>query len=161
MLSLLNLFSQGKLHCLDFQVHSITKNGKLIKYVKIQNYVFAKSNQVIKWWWWWWWWWIVFFWYGSPTKGVSPYFQPGPLSDILSISNLRHAASRIWTCAEATFRLCWMMLCSIDNHYTTAPLVIELFALFAIELFVIELFAMSYLRFGRSHKRNFIPLNCS
>ena len=60
MLSLLNLFSQGKLHCLDFQVHSITKNGKLIKYVKIQNYVFAKSNQVIKWWWWWWWW-IVFF----------------------------------------------------------------------------------------------------
>ena len=50
-----------------------------------------------------------------------PYFQPGPLSEILTISNLRHAASRIWTCAEPELRLWWMKLCSSDNHYTTAP----------------------------------------
>ena len=35
--------------------------------------------------------------------------------------NLRHAASRVWTCAEPGFRLSWMKLCSSDNHYTTAP----------------------------------------
>ena len=56
----------------------------------------------------------LFLWYG--------YFQPGPLSEILTILNLQHAASRIWTCAEAEFRLCWMKLCSNDNHYNTAPL---------------------------------------
>ena len=38
------------------------------------------------------------------------------------VSNLRHAASRIWTCAEPEFRLCWMKLSSSDSHYTTAPL---------------------------------------
>ena len=32
--------------------------------------------------------------------------------------NLRHAASRTWTCAEPEFRLSWMKLCSSDNHYT-------------------------------------------
>ena len=53
------------------------------------------------------WEWIVL-WYGWPTKVVSPYFQPGPLSKILTIANLRHATSRIWTCAEPEFRLCWM-----------------------------------------------------
>ena len=37
----------------------------------------------------------LFLWYGCPTKGVWPYFQPGPLSEILTISNLRHVASRI------------------------------------------------------------------
>ena len=65
---------------------------------------------------WWWWWWIVFvvwLWY---------YFQSGPLSKILTIANLRQAASRIWTCAEPEFRLCWMKLCSSDNHYTKVPL---------------------------------------
>ena len=36
-----------------------------------------------------------FLWYGLPTKGILPYFQPGPLSEILTIANLRHAASRI------------------------------------------------------------------
>ena len=60
-------------------------------------------------------------WYGGPTKGVYPYFQPRPLSEILTIANLRHAVSRIWTCAETEFRLSWMKLCSSDNHYTTAP----------------------------------------
>ena len=62
-----------------------------------------------------------FLWYGWPTKGVSPYFQPGPLSEILTIANLQHAASRVWTCTEPEFRLSWMKLCSSDNHYTLAP----------------------------------------
>ena len=38
------------------------------------------------------------------------------------IANLWHATSRIWTCTEPEFRLCWMKLCGSDNHYTTAPL---------------------------------------
>ena len=53
-------------------------------------------------------------------RKAEPYFQPGPLSEILTIANLRHAASRIWTCAEPVFRLWWMKLCSSDNHSTTA-----------------------------------------
>ena len=52
----------------------------------------------------------LFLWYGWPTKGVKPYFQPGPLSKILTIANLR-----------PEFRLCWMKSYSSDNHYTTAP----------------------------------------
>ena len=38
-------------------------------------------------------------WYGSPTKGDKPYFQPGPVSKILAIANLWHVASKNWTCA--------------------------------------------------------------
>ena len=38
----------------------------------------------------------------------------------------RSSPSRIsntpWTCAEPEHRLCWMNLCSNDNHCTTAPL---------------------------------------
>ena len=63
----------------------------------------------------------LFLWYGWPTKGVYPYFQLGPLSEILTISNLRHAVSSIWTYTEPGFRLCWMKLFSSDNHYTMAP----------------------------------------
>ena len=63
----------------------------------------------------------LFLWYGWPTKGVKPYFQPRPLSEILTIANHQHAASSTWTCAEPEFRLCWMKLCSSDNHYTTVP----------------------------------------
>ena len=55
-------------------------------------------------------------------RKAEPYFQPGPLSESLTIANLRHAASRIWTCAKSVFRLWWMKMCSSDNHYTTAPL---------------------------------------
>ena len=40
--------------------------------------------------------------------------------DHLTISNLQHTASRIWTCRETEFRLCWMKLCTSDNHYLTA-----------------------------------------
>ena len=55
-------------------------------------------------------------------KASTPYFQRGPLSEILTIANLRHAANRAWTCTEYNFRPCWMKLCISDNHYTTAPL---------------------------------------
>ena len=40
-----------------------------------------------------------------PVKGVEPYFQLGPFSEILTIANLRHAASRIRICAEPKLRL--------------------------------------------------------
>ena len=62
----------------------------------------------------------LFLWYGWPKKGVYPYFQLGPLSEILTIANMRHAASRIWTCTEPEFRLSLMKLCKNDNNYTTA-----------------------------------------
>ena len=51
-------------------------------------------------------------------KAFTPYFQPGTLSEILTIANHRHDVSKVWTCAESEFRLCWK-LCSSDNHYTS------------------------------------------
>ena len=48
-------------------------------------------------------------------KAFTPYSQPEPLSEILTIANLRHAASRVWTCAEPQFRLCWMKLRRSNN----------------------------------------------
>ena len=62
----------------------------------------------------------LFLWYGWPMKDDQPYFQPVPLSEILTISNLCDT-SRIWTYAEPEFRLCWMKLCSSVNYYITAP----------------------------------------
>ena len=59
-------------------------------------------------------------WYVWQTKGGT-LFPAGPLSEILTIANLRHATRRIWTCAEPVFRLWWMKLCSSDNHYTMVP----------------------------------------
>ena len=38
--------------------------------------------------------------------------------EILTIADLRNVASRIWTCAEPEFTLCWMNLSCSDNHYT-------------------------------------------
>ena len=85
---------------------------------KYKRVFFRDNEQSCKIWrktYWWWWRLIVFVvWLTGKT-----YFQSGPLSEILTISNPRHAASRIWTCAEREFRLCWMKLCSSDNHYTT------------------------------------------
>ena len=49
---------------------------------------------------------------GWPMTDVKPYFHPGPMSQILNVANLSHAASRIWTYAELDFRLYWMKLCS-------------------------------------------------
>ena len=43
------------------------------------------------------------------------------LSEILSITSLWHAASRIWICDDPEFSLCWRKLCNSDNHHTTAP----------------------------------------
>ena len=37
----------------------------------------------------------IILWYDCPTKVVWHYFYEGPLSEILIIVNLRHAASRI------------------------------------------------------------------
>ena len=65
----------------------------------------------------------LFLWYGWPTKGILPYFQPGPLSEIFTVANLQHASSRLWTCAEpglVEWRLSWMKLYSSDNHHTMA-----------------------------------------
>ena len=59
----------------------------------------------------------LFFGYGWPTKGVYTLFPAWTIVEILTIANLRHAASRVWTCAESEFRLCLMKLCSSDNHY--------------------------------------------
>ena len=56
-------------------------------------------------------------WNGCLTKEIKPYFQLGPLSEILIIADLPHTASRIWTCAQSE-------LCSSDNHYTTVPLMV-------------------------------------
>ena len=69
-------------------------------------------------------------------KAFTPYFQPRPLSEILTIANLRHAESKVWTHAESEFRLCWMKLCSSDNHYTTAPK----YTLFIFIIFIYTLF---------------------
>ena len=65
------------------------------------------------------WWWIVFVVWLTDERRLA-LFSAGPLSEILTIANLRHA-SRVWTCAEPEFRLSWMNLCSSDNHYTPAP----------------------------------------
>ena len=48
-------------------------------------------------------------------------FHSRPLSEMLTIANLWHAACRIWTFAGPEFRLCWIKLCSSDNHYTRVP----------------------------------------
>ena len=65
----------------------------------------------------------LFLWHGWPTKGIQPYFQPGPMPEILTVANFLQVASRIWTCAEPKFRLCWMKPCNSDNHYRTAPII--------------------------------------
>ena len=58
----------------------------------------------------------LFLWYGWPTKGVWLYLQQGPLSEIFTIANLRHAASIIWTFTKSALSLSSMKLCSSDNH---------------------------------------------
>ena len=55
------------------------------------------------------------------AKCVKPYFQWGPLSEIETIANLRHAANSIRPCVEPEFRLYWRKLCCSDNHCNTAP----------------------------------------
>ena len=42
----------------------------------------------------------------------------------------RPAASWIWTCVEPEFRFCWIKLWSNDNHYTTAPWLVNTLPIF-------------------------------
>ena len=106
-------------------VHNITANGnvssssKLSLFVKISNFwprlnvlifephsrlsFFCKFSYEL------------FLRNGWPAKGVKLYFQPRPLSEILTIANLWHTASKTWTWVESEFRLCWMKLCSSYN----------------------------------------------
>ena len=49
-------------------------------------------------------------------KVFTPYFQPRPLWENLTIANLRHISSRIWTCAEPELGLCWMKLCNSGSQ---------------------------------------------
>ena len=63
----------------------------------------------------------IFLWYGWPTEGVRSYFQPEPLSEILTIATLRQAESRIWTSVEPECRPNWMKIGITDNHSTMAP----------------------------------------
>ena len=66
--------------------------------------------------WWWWKWWIVFVVWLTDEKQLVLF----PAETIVRSSPSRISdTSRISTCAE--FRLCWMKLCSRDNHYTTMP----------------------------------------
>ena len=48
-------------------------------------------------------------------------FPARPISEILTIANLRHAVNKTWIYTEPEFSLFWMKLCSSDNHYTTVP----------------------------------------
>ena len=41
-----------------------------------------------------------FLWYGWPKKGIEPYFQLKPLSEIFTIANLWNVPSMVWICAE-------------------------------------------------------------
>lgn len=54
-------------------------------------------------------------------KGIKPFFLLGSLSEVVSIQNLWNFANRIWTCTKPELRLCWIKLCSFDNHHTMAP----------------------------------------
>ena len=42
----------------------------------------------------------LFLWNGWPKKGVYSYFRTGPLSEILTTTNLGHTARRIWSWGE-------------------------------------------------------------
>ena len=97
---------------------SITK--KATSYRIHQLWDFFPFLVIYRWWWWRWWWWIVFVVWLTDERPLV-LFPAGSLSEILTIVNLRHAASKVWTSAEPEFWLSWMKLCSSDNHYTTAP----------------------------------------
>ena len=66
-----------------------------------------------------------FFWCGWTTKDGKLYFDLGYQSEVLTIANLGHAASRIWTCAEPGLRPYGMRLCSSNYHHNTADGIIE------------------------------------
>ena len=100
---------------------------------------------------------------GWPKKGVKPYFQPGPLSEILTIANLWHATSRIWTCVRALLKVC-----SSDNRYTMAP---RSFILYFIWINIFNYYMILYMNYftmnyytifyNTFHTLHFIYLFCT
>ena len=64
---------------------------------------------------------IVFLVWLTEQKWLALFPAGTIVREILTIVNLRHAASRLWTSAEPKFRLSRKKLCSSDNHCTTAP----------------------------------------
>ena len=63
----------------------------------------------------------LFLWYTWPRKGVQPYFLLEPLPESFTITNLRHAASRILIWTDPRVQLSWMKLRSSNYHCNTAP----------------------------------------
>ena len=55
------------------------------------------------------------------SKAFTPYLQPGPLSEILIFVNLRHAASRVWTCLNLSSDFvewsCAVMITPTENSF--------------------------------------------
>ena len=64
----------------------------------------------------------LFLWYGWLTKRRLALFLAGTIvrDPHLLESPTRREQDFTWT--ESEFRLCWVKLCSSDNHYTTAPI---------------------------------------
>ena len=60
----------------------------------------------------WWWWWIVF------VVWLTDKWRLALLPAGTIVRDPQHRESP--THWEPEFRSCWMKLCSIDNHYTTA-----------------------------------------
>ena len=66
-------------------------------------------------------WWIGFVVWLTDEKHLAlSLFPVKTIVRNLTISSLQHTTCSIWTYKETGFRLYWMMLCSSDNHYTTA-----------------------------------------
>ena len=72
------------------------------------------------------------------------------LSEILSIVNLRHAASMIWTRVVPEFRHCWLKLCSSGSHYIT---VLQLYWLLCIWLLHVDNFFLHHVSTQKWLKR--------
>ena len=62
--------------------------------------------------------WCIAFWVLLTDERRLSLYPAGTIVRVPHHLEFQHAASRIWTCTEPEFRLCWMKLCSSDNHYT-------------------------------------------
>ena len=99
-----NLFSIFRL---DFLVFAFfTWSSVTSDFIFFLSLGVSKSWSFQQWWlwWWWWWWWTIFVEWLNEKFPVA-FFQLGLLSEILIITNLWYAVSRIWTWAEPEFRL--------------------------------------------------------
>ena len=76
---------------------------KELKIPKVPDFLYLSSCIFM-----WWWRWIVF---AFSLISSWDHCQRSSPSHWESATH----ASRIWTCAEPEFRLCWMKLCSSDN----------------------------------------------